>query len=151
MVLIILVSGIILIRRARNSNIQNLPSRTPNIQQRVEGKFPGFNVPANADRAELTEVSGGQGIGEATRTFENGTFSLTVMADLPDPAAGYFYQGWIVKDNTYLSLGKLEAAKGGFLVNFTSFTNYSDYKKVVVTQEKVFDNTPETHILEGSF
>jgi len=76
---------------------------------------------------------------------------LTILAGLPDPKTGYFYQGWIVNGTTYLSLGKLRVAKGGYLVDFRSTTNYSNIKNVVVTLEKVFNNTPETRILEGSF
>lgn len=150
-VLVILIAGVLLIRNARNKSLTNVPSPTPSIEQQVTQKFGNLTIPANADKADLTDVSGGQGMGEAARTFENGKFSLTVLADLPSPKAGYFYQGWIFNGTADISLGKLRIAKGGYLIDFTSTKDYSSYSKVVVTLEKVFDNTPETHILEGSF
>lgn len=147
-VLVVLVAGGLYVKNARKGKI-NVPTPTPSFQE-VENKFPGLKVPENADRVSLGSVSGMVGMGEAWRTFENGKFSLTVMADLPAPKVG-FYQGWIVKDGMYLSLGKMISSKGGYIVEFSSIKDYSDYKKVVVTEEKVFDSTPETHILEGSF
>lgn len=150
-VLVVLITGALLIRRARDGKLQNLPISTPSISQDLESKFPGLTVPANADRANLSDVTGGQGMGEAIRGIKNGLLSLTVLANLEAPKSGYFYQAWLVNGNSYISLGKMELAKGGYLVDFSSSKYYSDYKKVVVTQERVFDNTPETHILEGSF
>ena len=51
----------------------------------------------------------------------------------------------------FVSSGRLSLGKGGYLTEFGVNKDYSDYKKVVVTMEKVFDNTPEQHLLEGSF
>lgn len=150
-VLIVLIAGVLIIRNIRNKNLKAIPSPTPSIEQKVTQKFGNLTIPANADKADLTDVSGGQGLGEAVRTFENGKFTLTVLADLPAPKAGYFYQGWISNGTTNLSLGQLRIAKGGYLVDFTSAKDYSSYGKVVVTLEKVLNNTPETHVLEGSF
>lgn len=150
-VLVILITGALLIRNARNSKVQNLPIPTPNIQTNLENRFPGLAIPANADRATLSDVTGGQGMGEAWRTFENGQFSLTVVADLPPYSAGHFYQGWISNGSSTISLGGLGASKGGFIVNFASSSDYRSYNKVFVTSETVFDSTPETHVLEGSF
>lgn len=147
-VLVVLVAGGLYIKNARKAKISP-PTPTPSFQE-VENKFPGLKVPENADRINLNSVAGEVGMGEAARTFENGKFSLTVMADLPAPKVG-FYQGWIVKDGAYFSLGKMVSSKGGYIVEFSSVKDYSDYKKVVVTEEKVFDSTPETHILEGSY
>lgn len=148
-VLVALIAGALYLK-AKKGQSNVVPAPTPNFSQ-VESKFPGLTVPVDADRISLSDVTGGNGIGEAWRTFQNGQFNLTVMANLPDPKVGYFYQGWIVKDSTYLSLGKLKVAKGGYISEFSANKDYSNYKKVVVTEEKVFNSTPETHILEGSF
>lgn len=148
-VLVVLVGGGLLYKNAKKGKI-SVPAPTPNFQE-VESKFPGLSVPANADKASLTDVSGGTGMGEGIRGIENGMLSLTVLANLDSPKPGYFYQAWLVNGDSYISLGKMELAKGGYLVDFSSSKYYSDYKKVVVTEEKVFDSTPETHILEGSF
>jgi hypothetical protein len=152
-VLIIIIAGVLWFKNSRTRRLVAIPTPTPisTIEKQVTQKFGGLKIPANADKADLTDVSGGIGLGEAARTYQNGKFSLTVLADLPDPKTGYFYQGWIVSGTTYVSLGKLRIAKGGYLVDFTSSVNYSNFKKVVVTLEKVFNNTPETRVLEGSF
>ena len=54
-------------------------------------------------------------------------------------------------DFAFISTGPMSVAKGGYLLEFSSAIDYSDYKGVVITLEKVNDKTPETHILEGSF
>ena len=154
-VLIVLIAGVLWFKNLKNRKVVTVPTPTPTptstIEKQITGKFGGLKIPANADKADLMDVSGGVGLGEAIRTYQNGKFSLTVLADLPDPKTGYFYQGWIFDGKTYLSLGKLRVAKGGYLVDFTSATNYSNVKNVVVTLERVFNNVPETRILEGSF
>lgn len=150
-VLVVLIAGVLLIRNARNKSLTTVPSPTPSIEQKVTQKFGNLTIPANADKADLLDVSGGPGMGEAVRTFENGKFTLTILADLPAPTKGYFYQGWMSNGTGILSLGQLRIAKGGYLVDFTSTKDYSSYSKVIVTLEKTLNNTPETHILEGSF
>ncbi len=114
-----------------------------------------MEIPDDLDSVELKDVTGGMGRGIATRKFE-GTFTHTVLADLPDLETG-FYEGWLVRGEVgnsnfgFISTGKLKVAKGGFLLEFSSGTDYSDYGGVVVTEELIFDKTPEIHILEGSF
>lgn len=149
-ILVVLIAGALVIRNARNAKTTNVPLPTPNFKQ-IESKFPSLTVPANADRINLNSVNGATGMGESFRTYSNDRFSLTIMADLSAPKAGYFYQGWIANAKSFVSLGKLSLAKGGYLSEFGANKDYSDYKKVVVTLEKVYDATPETHVLEGSF
>jgi hypothetical protein len=150
-ILVLVVSAGLILRRARVGKPQSTPLPTPSITQKVQEKFNGIAIPSDVDKTELTGVSGSEGLGVATRKFTNGEFELTILADLPTPQAGYFYQGWIKKDSDYVSVGKLELAKGGYLLDFSSDTNYSDYNSVIVTSEKVNDKNPETHLLEGSF
>jgi hypothetical protein len=45
----------------------------------------------------------------------------------------------------------MKQAKGGWMIELQTKTNYSDYKKVVISLEEKADNTPEKRILEGSF
>lgn len=132
------------------------PGSTLSTESKIEDAFK-VNIPDDVDKAELRDVGGGTGSGIGTRKFENGRFEHSLLVDLPDPASGKFYQGWIVRagegDENYslVSTGRLQAAKGGFMLNFTSSTNFSDHGRVLVTLEGVNDQTPETRVLEGTF
>jgi hypothetical protein len=155
LIVFVAIAGVvILLKRPKTSN--PLPSPTPNITEKIENGF-NYQIPEDAERIELKDVSGGEGSGLATRKFENGKFNHVILADLADPAAGSFYEGWLVRgkqgDSNYsvVLTGKLRVAKGGYLLEFESDKDYSDYKQVIVTLEKVDDKNPETHILEGSF
>jgi hypothetical protein len=148
-ILAIIAGLVFFAKRSKNSGLA-VPSETPTIEQKVQDRFK-YTVPAGVDKIELKDVSGGNSFAVATRKFENQTFDVTVLADLPDPEAGSFYEAWIQKDNINVPLGKLSVAKGGYLVNFTSSKDYSDYNKFIVTIEKKDDLTPETYVLEGSF
>lgn len=122
----------------------------PSVEQKIEDSFK-LQIPEDVDKSELSDVSGGSSSGIATRKFENGKFTHSVLADLPDPESGKFYQGWLVKGDDMVSTGRLNVAKGGYLLEFESVTDYSDHKGILVTLEEKSDNTPEKHILEGSF
>jgi len=146
-ILAVLAGAIYFIRRPRQ-RLEELP--TPSTEEKIKESF-NLEIPEDVDKAQLKDVSGGSGSGMATRSFEGGKFKHMVLADLPDPAAGTFYQGWLVKDGDLFSTGKMRIAKGGWILEFESSVDYSDYNQVVVTQESVDDETPETHILEGEF
>ncbi|QQG41813.1 MAG: hypothetical protein HYV90_00670 [Candidatus Woesebacteria bacterium] len=151
LVLVVLITGVLLFKNSKKNDVLNLPSSTPSIFQRITEKFGGITIPSNADRADLVSVMESGGIGEAIRVFENSKFELTVLADLPEPTTGYFYQAWMGNGTTFISLGKLNLAKGGYLIDFSSAKNYSNYKEIVVTLEKTFDQKQEESVLEGSF
>lgn len=142
-VLVVLISAALLIRRAIVSKNQNLPIPTPNISENVENKFPGLTIPANADKASLTNVGANQGEGEAFRTYENGVFNLTLMSDLPTPVSGN-YQGYISNGTNQILLGTLATGKGGYLVNFSSRQDLTGYNTIFVT-------LGSDKILSGSF
>ena len=129
---------------------------TLSIEDTIESKF-NLQIPDDVERAELTDVSGGSASGLATRKFDAGVFDHSILADLPDPGEGKFYEGWLVKGVQgevgfeVVSTGKMRIAKGGYLLEFSSKTDYSQFNEVVVTLEEKDDSTPEKHILEGSF
>lgn len=155
-VILFALAGFIYFRAKRETPPELTVPQTLSTEDTLEQKF-GLTLPEDVDRAELKDVTGGDASGIATRKFENGRFTHTVLADLPDPAQGSFYEGWLVRGKegdenfAFISTGKMKLAKGGYLLEFESTTDYSAYNNVVITQEKVFDATPETHILEGSF
>jgi hypothetical protein len=155
LIIFVTIAGVvILLKRPKTSKL--LPTPTPNITEKIENNFK-YQIPEDVERIELKDVSGGAGSGLATRKFESGKFTHVVLADLPEPPAGSFYEGWLVRgkqgDSNFsiILTGKLRIAKGGYLLEFESDKDYSDYKQVVVTLEKLDDRNPETHVLEGSF
>jgi len=148
LVIVVLVSAGLLIKNYKKGRSVEPPIKPPVFEQ-VEAKFPGIKVPENADRAGLTGVSEAAGVGEAFRTYENGRFNITVMADLA--ATDAFYQAWMAKGDSYLSLGRMSLSKGGYIVEFSGNIDYSDYSKIIVSREKALDGTIEEKVLEGSF
>lgn len=147
-VLAVLVGIIYWVRRPGKEG-PKLPT-TPSLEEQIEESF-NLQIPEDVEKAELKDVYDGDSTGLATRKYESGKFTHAVLADLPEPASGKFYEGWLVKGDEVISTGKLTIAKGGYLLEFESGMDYSDYNDVVVTQEAVDDNTPEEHILEGTF
>jgi hypothetical protein len=153
-ILVAIAGGAILYRHSQTP--KPLPTPTPAITEKIENNFK-YEIPQDVEKVELKDVSGGNGSGLATRNFEAGKFTHVVLADLPEPPASSFYEGWLVRgkagDSNFalISTGKMKVAKGGYLLEFESNKDYSDYKQVVVTLEKVDDRNPEVHILEGSF
>jgi hypothetical protein len=153
-IFVAIAGAVILFKQTRTS--QPLPTITPSMTEKIENDFK-YQIPEDVERVELKDVSGETGSGLATRKFEEGKFSHVVLADLPELSAGEFYEGWLVRGKTgdsnfsFFSTGKMKIAKGGFLLEFESEKDYSDYNQVVVTLEKTDDSNPETHILEGSF
>jgi hypothetical protein len=153
LIVVALIAGTIYLIRRRNSQETPLKTNEPTTEEtesRLEDTFK-LDIPEDLDKAQLKDVTGGTSTGIATREFVSGKFTHTALVDLPDPAVGYFYEGWLVKGDQYFSTGKLRIAKGGYLLEFQSGVDYSDYDKVVITLEKVFDKTPEQHVLEGTF
>lgn len=140
LIVVVLLVTAVLVYKNRKTPAPKVTSPTPNYQQ-VETKFPGLKIPTNADRANLSDISGGSGIGEAFRTYEGGKFNLTIMANLPDGA----YQAWLINaGGSKINLGNLTSEKGGYIVNFSSGTDLTTYKHVLVTKNNL-------NILEGSF
>lgn len=152
--IIFILIAIFLIRRNPNTSVSDLNSPLPTpvsaFQQNLQNNF-GITVPSSALKSDLKDVTGANQIGLVTLDKTSGNNIYTVIANLENPASGYFYQAWLVNGNDTISLGKLVVAKGGWLVNYTTSKDLSDHKSVWVTLEKTNDNTPEKHILEGSF
>jgi hypothetical protein len=154
-IVLVLLAGLVYYRRTNQKPVETVPV-AQSTEKTLEDKMK-IEIPENVDKAELKDSSGGNSTAIATRDFSNGKFASSVIADLPAPGVGEFYQAWLVKGETgkdgysLLSLGRLRTAKGGFLLDYTTAKDYSDHGKVQVTLEKKADNTPEKVVLEGSF
>lgn len=154
-VIFALIAGIIF--WSKKTRITPVETPTPTPEAKIEEKF-NYEIPEDVNRIELLDVTGGTGRGIATRVYKDGKFEHVILADLEDPKDGEFYQGWLTTKGkegevgfSYVKTGKLRMAKGGYLLEFESSRDYSSYSQVWVTLEKVDDNKPEKHILEGSF
>lgn len=106
--------------------------------------------------AALADVTGGDSFGLAYAHFSNGTYTImTKMGNLPEPAQGYFYEGWLVRRGdsfSVLSIGRAVKIEKGYMNVYQSPTDLSDHAFYVLTLEPEDGNTsPEEHILEGSF
>lgn len=133
-VLGILVGGALWIRKARLDK-QALTVTTPTTEEKISDTFNGLTIPEGTQKAELRDVSGGNGFGIATRT--------EVLADLPEPPSGKVYQVRIEKGDQKVLLGTMRVAKGGYMLEYDS-SKYPGYERVVVF-------SGEERILEGSF
>lgn len=144
-IILILVLGYFIYSRYKSS--QNIPDVGLNTQETakktIEEKF-NISLDEKGSFITLKDVSGGNASGIATET--------EILVDAEDPDAGYFYQAWLAKfdDGETISLGRLQIVKGGWIITFDK-NKYQDYEKVIVSQEKIFDNKIEVKVLEGTF
>lgn len=154
LIVLAVLAGIIFWFRKPNEEL-TVPE-TSSVEEKME-EFFNVEIPEDVEKAQLDEVVADYGTGIATRNYENDIFVHVVLADLPALEEGFYYEGWLVRgkegddDFDYISTGKMRIAKGGHLLEFESSTDYSDYQGVVITQEETEDDTPEKHILEGTF
>ncbi|TAL49656.1 anti-sigma factor [Patescibacteria group bacterium] len=111
--------------------------------------------------AALADVTGGSSFGIAHSQFASGIFTLVVeMGNLPEPASGYFYEGWLVERDEepldepplrLISIGRAQKTEDGYAMVYRSGTDLTEYNFFVLTLEPDDGNsTPAEHILEGT-
>lgn len=92
--------------------------------------------------------------GQAKRAYSDGKFYFQINASgLILPEKGYYYEGWLKKDEEFLSVGRLEVSANGEASLFYTVSNdKSDYNKVNVSLEpENSDPSPAEVVLEGEF
>lgn len=104
--------------------------------------------------AALADVTGGESFGLAYAQLKDGGFTLIVeMGNLPEPAQGYFYEGWLVRRVDAFSAidtGQAVQTPEGYMNIYRSSSDLSDYNFYVLTLESDDGNSaPAEHILEG--
>src|SRR3989339_322964 len=140
-IVVVVVLGVLLFKKLKTPKVLSTPiPQEVSFKNDLENSFK-FDIPDNVKTVELKDVSGGNGRAIATQT--------EILVDIEDPAVGYFYQGWLENGGSLISLGKLRIAKGGWLLEYDG-SKYPEYKKVIVSLEKVFDSNLEKRILEGT-
>ncbi len=108
----------------------------------------------SSKKATLSDISGGTGTGKAFILRKGAKLYFTAGGNLTDPTTGTFYEGWLTVKGAnppkFVDTGKLTKQKdGSWEVSFSSDNLYEGYDMVVITSEKVDDQKPEKHILEG--
>lgn len=156
-VIILGVVGFILYNISTTDNTPELDvDSTPTAsEQEFEQRF-GREIPDDIERVELrTPAQEGEEQGQvsaiATRDLRDGTFMATILADLEDPASGASYYAWVNRDDEYVLLGRLQPAKGGWLIDYESRTDYSEYDHIVISEQSAPGAEPEDVVLEGTF
>lgn len=159
-VVLLVLAGVIYVRNRNANNDLKVPetqTQGSTTEQKLEDKFK-VQIPDDAPKAELKATDGGDASGIATHDYKDGTYKLTVLADLPEPAKGTFYQGWIVKgeegkdDYNLISAGRLTTGKGGYMLEYQSKKDYTDHSKIVISEEKSQGTKiGDTTVLEGDF
>lgn len=129
------------------AQITSLPS--PSSEEKLENRF-NLEIPDEVDKAELVSSSTDTS-GVATRNYEAGLFSVTLLTDLPDSEQPY--QAWLINDsnNEFVWMGELSIAKGGYILNFDISRDLNSYKKVTVTSGKSASPIGQTTVLQGVF
>ncbi len=156
-VILLFLAAVIFLRQRPKPAIEEVKlPETLSSEKKLEEKFK-IEIPEGVEKSELRDVADTGASAVAIRKFEEGKFSLTIISDLPDLERGSFYEGWLMKgeegqpDFSIVSIGRMRLAKGGYILDFESNVDYSDYKKVIVTLEKVADKNPEKRLFEGNF
>ena len=98
-------------------------------------------------------------IARAIRSYREPTFLIEIQAEhLAKLPAGSTYAAWIFKEEAGsdpLYIGELrsnDTEKDIFKAGLAlSRKDFPDYKKMIITIEKVYDPKPEERIFEGSF
>lgn len=156
LVLALLVGGYYYFYNQDNSSDTNLEADIESVMKKFEESLI-TGIPEDSEKINLKDVVGGVSSGIATRLVVNGDFSHYVVADLPEPEGSTFYEGWLVRGELgdsnfkFISTGRMSSVKGGYVLNFESSIDYTDFDQAVITLETISDETPEKHILEGSF
>ena len=171
-IIIIILGGLYLLFNNNSSEIDS-EKITPEKQELIEQKNTPSKITEEAPVIEeyleqiinnpltknttLKDVTGKASTGTAYILRVDNSLTHYIQATLPDPKEGNQYEGWLVKKTptlTFFSTGVLiKEANGNYILRYgvDDFDNTTKgLNFVVVTEETVIDETPETHILEGT-
>lgn len=163
-VVAILVGGVMLVRRNRQDEmvmpeinleptkqmVQELPlPMTETEKLAIEEKF----VSEGVEMTVLKDVAQGQAVGTGWRHVDESEFVHKVEASgLVETDKGFFYEGWLVGKDGFFSTGRMAVVNGKGSLYYTADEDKSEFTGVVITLEpEDGDESPDKHILEGSF
>lgn len=136
-----ILAAVLYFVRNRNQNNEITVTQTPNVEESLEEKL-NVQIPDDVEKAELTGEN--DQLGVATRDAASGSYTLTILADLIDPAEDKTYTAAVKKGDEEIGVGTLRPAKGGYLLEFQTSQDLSDFDQVVVKMD-------DKAVLEGSF
>ncbi|MBI4037565.1 hypothetical protein HY382_00795 [Candidatus Curtissbacteria bacterium] len=112
----------------------------------------GEGVDLKPQKITLRRVKGDIALASATasRAFGGGIYVLDVSANISDPV-GQQYAVWLVGANGPVLIDYLKGSKTSWSLGVRTSDKYSSYDDIWITLERVKDQKPEEHILEGSF
>ncbi len=145
-VFIIIGVGYFLSRRNDNTPQMILePAPTPSVKNRIEEVF---GSKATNNKGEKLELALGNQMALITRSEDKS--NISILADF-ESSSGQDYYVWLEKDSSYLSLGPLKVAKGGFIGEFNLDPIWQDFNHVIISRESGQKKEPSNKFLEGSF
>lgn len=137
------------------------PAETPLTPQAGDKRPPLpviTTLPPESAESMLLRGAGGEAeaIIRRRNEKESGFVIEIIAAKMPIPAENTFYAAWMYKKDEPqekpVLIGVLEKnTQGTYHVIFSSYTDFSSYNDIMITSERVNDDTPETQILRGSF
>ena len=125
--------------------------------KKMENDSPVLSMLLNDSTSQMTVLSavdGSDSSGFGLRLVKDGVLNHAVAATLPNLQEGSVYEGWLVQTDplVFFSTGLLNQQEdGSWALEFVNLEVYPTYLKVVITLETEVDETPEKHIIEGSF
>jgi hypothetical protein len=109
----------------------------------------------NTKEIELVDLSAGDLSGKVYVLRRDNNFFLVSQAKLPELEAGYFYEGWIGKDENdagLSSLGRFEKETDfPYILEYATEGEFTDYDYFRVTKERMEDSLPEEKLMEAIF
>lgn len=124
------------------------PEMTEADKQAIDNAFKE----KGAEMTMLKDVSGGQSVGTAWRQFDKKFYFKIEVNRLPALEKGFYYEGWLVSDQGFFSLGRMAVDAGVGKLYYLNDQDKRTFKGVVVTLESEDGNPlPDKHVLEGNF
>lgn len=127
-----------------------------NLQNKTDQDIQAPGLPENLPQdVKLVNVKAEDGKFGSAKIFtvkNNNQFTIIIEATLLDLPANNNYFSWLAKDRLQkdlLPLGKLQKDAGKFILSASIPLDLSSFSYVIITQETIEDDKPETLILKG--
>ncbi len=151
------------IEEVLSGNVLSIPLNNPIVldassEQEADIAQDTTEVTIAEDALEttLSAIGDTHGSGVATSEWSGTAFRHVIVATLPDPPQGYFYEGWLIRSRPFdfLSTGHLiqHADDLKWYLVWESSEDRRDFRKIIVTLEPDDkDPAPNIHVLEGLY